>query len=323
MTQRQLEQRRRDLAERSTYHLARCDIVLTTYKALRDDLGHDTSPDAGEGKGARGGGANDGRGAGGLSARSTANTRVRRRPQMYRVLPSPLTAIKWWRVCLDEAQMVETPTAQAAAMALRLDTCIRWCITGTPIQRGYEDLYGLLLFLRAAPFADRGIWTQAIERPLKFGGDHVGASALSSALSNALRLRGGAQERRGRGDRRGSESNGGMWSSGGGEGGSAALARRALNHDPDLGKAVSAACALSRLRWVLDPSSGGLLWRTRKSDVAHELQLPPQIQRVHLLRFSAIERYFYNKQVKKRMIHWWRKRHETKKEEAKKEGTTS
>jgi hypothetical protein len=74
---------------------------------------------------------------------------------------------------------------------------------------------------------------------------------------------------------------------------------------------------------VLDPSSGGLLWRTRKSDVAHELQLPPQIQRVHLLRFSAIERYFYNKQVKKRMIHWWRKRHETKKEEAKKEGTTS
>jgi hypothetical protein len=65
MTQRQLEQRRRDLAERSTYHLARCDIVLTTYKALRDDLGHDTSPDAGEGKGARGGVPTMGGGRGG------------------------------------------------------------------------------------------------------------------------------------------------------------------------------------------------------------------------------------------------------------------
>ena len=31
----------------------------------------------------------------------------------YRVVPSPLLAVHWQRVCLDEAQMVDVPTARA------------------------------------------------------------------------------------------------------------------------------------------------------------------------------------------------------------------
>ena len=52
----------------------------------------------------------------------------------------------------------------------------------------------------------------------------------------------------------------------------------------------------ARLLTVLKPSQGGLLWRTAKADVAHELGLPPQHQHTSSLQFSAIERHFYSRQ---------------------------
>ncbi len=47
---------------------------------------------------------------------------------------------------------------------------------------------------------------------------------------------------------------------------------------------------------ALRPAEGGLLWRTAKADVAHELGLPPQSGRTALLQLSAIERHFYMRQ---------------------------
>ncbi len=48
------------------------------------------------------------------------------RPRRYEVVPTPLTRLRWWRVVLDEAQMVESSTAKATEMALKLDTVHRW-----------------------------------------------------------------------------------------------------------------------------------------------------------------------------------------------------
>ena len=79
-----------------------------------------------------------------------------RNKKRYVVLPSPLTSVKWWRVCLDEAQRVEVPTAASARMARKLITDKRWCVSGTPIGRGrLDDLYGLLLFLSVKPFDEK------------------------------------------------------------------------------------------------------------------------------------------------------------------------
>ena len=39
---------------------------------------------------------------------------------LAQILPTPLTRLRWWRVCLDEAQMVENTTAKAAALAVEI-----------------------------------------------------------------------------------------------------------------------------------------------------------------------------------------------------------
>lgn len=52
----------------------------------------------------------------------------------------------------------------------------------------------------------------------------------------------------------------------------------------------------ARLLAALSPSQGGLMWRTAKADVAHELGLPAQHQHTSSLQFSAIERHFYSRQ---------------------------
>ncbi|KAK6932900.1 SNF2, N-terminal [Dillenia turbinata] len=120
--------------------LVAADIVLTTYDVLKEDLCHDTD-------------------------RHEGDRRFLRFQKRYPVIPTLLTRIFWWRICLDEAQMVESNTAAATEMAMRLHAKYRWCITGTPIQRRLDDLYGLLRFIKASPFDDFRWWTDVIRDP--------------------------------------------------------------------------------------------------------------------------------------------------------------
>ena len=137
--------------------LADADIVLMTFDALMGDLGHsDDNPYVSSG-------------------------RQLRTEKRYRVLPSPLTSIKWWRVCLDEAQRVETPTATSAKMALKLEAHHRWCVSGTPIGRGkLDDLYGLFSFLKLGPFSNKK-WFQLCLQPGHGGVEDRIKHLLSSA----------------------------------------------------------------------------------------------------------------------------------------------
>ncbi|XP_022745300.1 E3 ubiquitin-protein ligase SHPRH isoform X3 [Durio zibethinus] len=116
------------------------DIVLTTYDVLKEDLSHD-------------------------SDRHEGDRRFLRFQKRYPVIPTLLTRIFWWRVCLDEAQMVESNTAAATEMAMRLYAKHRWCITGTPIQRKLDDIYGLLRFLKLSPFNVLRWWVEVIQDP--------------------------------------------------------------------------------------------------------------------------------------------------------------
>ena len=61
---------------------------------------------------------------------------------------TPLVRIKFWRVIVDEAQMIGSTTSEVAQMANHLHMVNRWCVTGTPISRGLDDIFGLLMFLK-------------------------------------------------------------------------------------------------------------------------------------------------------------------------------
>lgn len=77
-------------------------------------------------------------------------------------LTSPLVKISWWRVCLDEAQMVESGVSNAAKVAQRIPRVNAWAVTGTPVRKDVEDLFGLLLFLRFQPFCQPSVWARLL-----------------------------------------------------------------------------------------------------------------------------------------------------------------
>ena len=76
---------------------------------------------------------------------------------------SPLVQIQWWRICLDEAQMVESGVTAAARVACRLPRVHSWAVSGTPLRKNVQDLHGLLIFLRYKPLSDSAmLWSHLI-----------------------------------------------------------------------------------------------------------------------------------------------------------------
>jgi E3 ubiquitin-protein ligase SHPRH len=77
-----------------------------------------------------------------------------RNPHKYKRRVSLLVKILWWRVVLDEAQMVESSLSKTAEMALLLPRINAWAVTGTPSRSGdIEETCGLFRFLKVEPFS--------------------------------------------------------------------------------------------------------------------------------------------------------------------------
>ncbi|KAF2769327.1 SNF2 family DNA-dependent ATPase domain-containing protein [Teratosphaeria nubilosa] len=86
-----------------------------------------------------------------------------RHKRKYERKRSPLVQIQWWRVCLDEAQMVESGVTAAARVACRLPRVNSWAVTGTPLRKDVQDLRGLLIFLRFRPLSESAkLWAHLI-----------------------------------------------------------------------------------------------------------------------------------------------------------------
>ena len=111
------------------------DVVLTTYNTLAHDLHFAEDP-------------------------PDRNMRHARKHERRR---SPLVQVQWWRVCLDEAQLVESGVTAAAKVAERLPRVHSWAVSGTPLRKNVQDLHGLLIFLRYRPLSDSPkLWSHLI-----------------------------------------------------------------------------------------------------------------------------------------------------------------
>ncbi|KAL8706454.1 MAG: hypothetical protein Q9201_000509 [Fulgogasparrea decipioides] len=111
------------------------DIVLTTYNILAREIHHSGHvPD-----------------------------RTFRHQKKYKRRLSPLTQVKWWRVVLDEAQMIESGVSNAAKVAQLIPRHNAWCVSGTPVRKNSQDLRGLLVFLRFPPYCySAQLWDRLI-----------------------------------------------------------------------------------------------------------------------------------------------------------------
>jgi len=111
------------------------DVVLTTYNVLASEVHY-------------------------TGAKRDRNLRYEKRYESRR---SPLVQIYWWRVCLDEAQMVESGVSNAATVARCLPRHNAWAVSGTPVRRDLRDLFGLLLFLRYEPYCQSTLlWNKLV-----------------------------------------------------------------------------------------------------------------------------------------------------------------
>ncbi|KAJ5385314.1 Zinc finger RING-type [Penicillium concentricum] len=104
--------------------LAEFDVVLTTYNVIAKEIHYS----------------------------GNAPQRALRHEKRFVQRKTPLVRIAWWRVCLDEAQMIESGVSNAAKVARLIPREIAWAVTGTPLRRNIDDLFGLLLFLHYEPF---------------------------------------------------------------------------------------------------------------------------------------------------------------------------
>ncbi|KAK9463406.1 SNF2 family N-terminal domain-containing protein [Lipomyces oligophaga] len=104
--------------------IADYDVVLTTYNILTREIHYAQQPPA----------------------------RSLRHEPKYERFRSPLVQLEFWRVMLDEVQLVETGVSNAALVARLVPRFHAWGISGTPIRNELSDLSGLLQFLRYVPY---------------------------------------------------------------------------------------------------------------------------------------------------------------------------
>ena len=122
---------KKDHASATVEHLLKFDVIVTTYPVLSREIHHATPPP----------------------------DRSFRHGKRHKRRASPLVGISWWRVCLDEAQMVESGVSQAARVARIIPRCNAWAVSGTPLRKDVQDLRGLLIFLRCDAFAiNTAVW---------------------------------------------------------------------------------------------------------------------------------------------------------------------
>lgn len=102
-------------------------------------------------------------------------------------LHSPLLRFGFWRIMLDEAQMVANTNSVAAVMASQLWRRHAWVVTGTPVSSKLDEIRGLCEFLAVDPFHYNHSWQNLLARP--YQAREVGGMLAMRSLLKGVMLR--------------------------------------------------------------------------------------------------------------------------------------
>ncbi|CCL98504.1 uncharacterized protein FIBRA_00503 [Fibroporia radiculosa] len=94
---------------------------------------------------------------------------------------SALQSVHWFRVVLDEAHSIKETSTVGCRASCDLVADRRLCLTGTPVQNKLDDVYALVKFLRLSPLDDKGVWTEFIGTPVKYG-QPLGVARLQTIM---------------------------------------------------------------------------------------------------------------------------------------------
>ncbi|XP_074562916.1 helicase-like transcription factor CHR28 [Curcuma longa] len=78
----------------------------------------------------------------------------------------PLARVRWFRIILDEAQIIKNHRTQVSRSCSGLHAKRRWCLSGTPMQNSIDDLYSYFCFLKYDPYADYSSFCASIKYPI-------------------------------------------------------------------------------------------------------------------------------------------------------------
>ncbi|CCE81863.1 Piso0_002540 [Millerozyma farinosa CBS 7064] len=93
----------------------------------------------------------------------------------------------WHRVVLDEAHQVKNMLTKQNKAVCDLEAKRRWCLTGTPIQNGFNDLRALFKFLRIGPLSKDEQWMSRVASHLKEGNEiDIVISEIRSQLQELM-----------------------------------------------------------------------------------------------------------------------------------------
>ncbi|KAA1111497.1 hypothetical protein PGT21_001816 [Puccinia graminis f. sp. tritici] len=128
-----------------------------------------------------------GDGPGAKKSKATRAKKTKPCPLFTKEDGSPM---RFWRIILDEAHVIKNRNAQKTKACSELRGNYKWCLTGTPIQNGVEDIFPLLRFIGPSvkPFNEYPEFQEKILKPMK-SSNGKGAIVKIQALLKIILLR--------------------------------------------------------------------------------------------------------------------------------------
>lgn len=86
-----------------------------------------------------------------------------RKRSIYRYPESPLKCVHFWRVCVDESQLVSWKGGKLGEMCSHISARAWWHISGTPLNDFMDELYGFVKTLGIQPFTSESVFKKCLK----------------------------------------------------------------------------------------------------------------------------------------------------------------